>query len=270
MQLRETESVSSTSSSWISTELLELRIADENEIDFFINYRVRSDKDTAEKLCYRLLACQPPATVFWDKKDLKPGAPWCEGFTRGLKNSTYMLALISREAVSKIKSLQEGKQDNVLLEYELAVDRLEKDPHFILPIHVGEYTTPATLTKFKDFNPHNYPNHKSGSCQHRTIRETMSRLFAIQGIPLDPQDLQPCVDRIMGILDRGYQPPAAVAPADQDNPATTDAPAQSPHEAVASDKPKEPLKLVVGGSSDGDNAQATSTDTPSSGCCTVS
>jgi len=128
----------------------------EESFDCFINYRVATDKDTAEKLYYILksLEIQP----FWDKMCLKNGMDWKQGFLSGLKRSRKFVALISVAGLGQIKNpAADHTKDNVLLEYETALKVMEaiKDQAYILPIFVGELNG-NTLTKFGDFGP--YPD----------------------------------------------------------------------------------------------------------------
>ena len=176
--------------------------------DAFLNYRVRSDSSTAEKLCYRLMAEDASLRIFWDKKDLKDGEPWEKGFREGLQQSRKIMTLVSREAIASIKTLARGRQDNVLLEYELAIDNWETDDTFIVPVFVGEYISSGgqrALAKFSDFDVSAYPDFHSPTCSHRTIRETMGKLFQIQGIHLDPEDMISATKRIVACLGKGAQ-----------------------------------------------------------------
>jgi TIR domain len=88
--------------------------------DVFINYRVAADADVAEKLYLYLKAERVHA--FLDKKCLKDGEKWKEGFLTGLRGSKYFLALISSNALARVRdSAQDHTYDNVLLEYETAL-----------------------------------------------------------------------------------------------------------------------------------------------------
>jgi TIR domain/SAM domain (Sterile alpha motif) len=88
--------------------------------DVFINYRVAADADVAEKLYLSLKA--EGVHAFLDKKCLKDGEKWKEGFLTGLRGSKYFLALISSAALARVRdSAQDHTWDNVLLEYETAL-----------------------------------------------------------------------------------------------------------------------------------------------------
>lgn len=89
--------------------------------DCFINYRVASDADLAEKL-YLYLRTKS-IYAFLDKKCLKNGEKWKDGFLTGLKNSKCFLALISRNGLERVRDESaDHTWDNVLLEYETALN----------------------------------------------------------------------------------------------------------------------------------------------------
>jgi len=122
--------------------------------DCFINYRVSSDKDVAEKLYYqlKLLGLNP----FFDKFCLKPGFDWKAGFMEGLNRSRTFIALMSARGLEPCRDFAKNhSHDNVLLEYQTALF-LNKatgtdSEDFILPVLVGELEG-NSLHKFCDFN----------------------------------------------------------------------------------------------------------------------
>ena len=69
--------------------------------DLFINYRVAADADLAEKL-YLYLKTKG-VHAFLDKKCLKIGEPWKEGFLSGLSRSRRFLCLISSAALANVR-----------------------------------------------------------------------------------------------------------------------------------------------------------------------
>ena len=89
--------------------------------DCFINYRVAADADIAEKLFLYLKTANVHA--FLDKKCLKNGEKWKDGFLSGLKRSKCFVALVSRSALTKVRDAEQNHSyDNVLLEYETALN----------------------------------------------------------------------------------------------------------------------------------------------------
>lgn len=92
-----------------------------DKYDCFINYRVAADADIAEKLYLYLKSVNIHA--FLDKKCLKNGEKWKDGFLNGLKRSKCFIALISKSALAKVRDAeQDHTYDNVLLEYETALN----------------------------------------------------------------------------------------------------------------------------------------------------
>ena len=124
--------------------------------DVFINYRVETDKDFAEKLYHELK--HRSVHAFLDKKCLKVGMPWKDGFLKGLRSSKYFIACISRAGLAKIRDPNQAHcYDNVLLEYETALNikSLFTRP-YIIPLFLGECQGDS-LKKFGDFAETLYP-----------------------------------------------------------------------------------------------------------------
>jgi hypothetical protein len=174
----------------------------DNQIyDGFLSYRVWCDKDTTEKLFYALE--RKGLRIFWDKECLKSGAPWEEGFVTGLKRSKRVVVLISEKSLEGIADNALAHQDNVLKEIELAVDQLESDSSYVLPLLVGEYKDATLLKKFSAFgglSGRPWPDEFSTTCSTRTINQTMSALFSVQGIHVDPDDISTSCDLIYTAL----------------------------------------------------------------------
>eukprot|EP01038_Epipyxis_sp_PR26KG_P008916 gene8916-12024_t len=129
-----------------------------NKFDCFINYRVASDADLAEKLYLYLKTKNIHA--FLDKKCLKNGEKWKDGFLTGLKNSKCFVAIISRKALDRVRDETDNHTwDNVLLEYEtaLAIKGVTNNKKYIVPLHVGQCEK-GVLTKFIDFSSGLYPD----------------------------------------------------------------------------------------------------------------
>jgi len=131
------------------------------EYDCFINYRVATDHDVAEKLYLQMKVAG--FNPFLDKYCLKDGEDWKDGFMRGLRASKTFIALISNGGLKAARDpKRDHSGDNVLLEYEyaLAVNALRKtskQPDFILPVLVAELEG-RSLVKFDGFNPELYPD----------------------------------------------------------------------------------------------------------------
>ena len=153
----------------------------DKSFDLFINYRVAADADVAEKLyLYLKTKC---INAFLDKKCLKAGEPWKEGFLSGLSRSRMFLCLISSPALANVRDKTKNHEwDNVLLEYEtalliqrhLAEVDVDLARAYIVPIHVGQFSQ-GVLTKFTDFNSMMYPDSVGPESDHvDTVASTTS------------------------------------------------------------------------------------------------
>jgi hypothetical protein len=78
----------------------------------------------------------------------------------------------------------DGKPDNFLLEIELALEAFSKDRMAIYPLLVGADDN-GVFTPFRvsSLNLETFPDHRSPTSQ-RTIKETLSLLFRLQGVRL--------------------------------------------------------------------------------------
>jgi hypothetical protein len=129
-----------------------------NTFDCFISYRVESDQEFALEL-YGLLK-EMNFSVFLDKKCLKPGLPWKEGFLKGLQSSNYFIAIISSDGLKKVKDpTVDHRRDNLLLEYETAlkISSTMSRP-FIIPIFLGKREGNNVLKNFDEFDEMLYPD----------------------------------------------------------------------------------------------------------------
>ena len=153
----------------------------DKSFDLFINYRVAADADVAEKLyLYLKTKC---INAFLDKKCLKAGEPWKEGFLSGLSRSRMFLCLISSPALANVRDKTKNHEwDNVLLEYEtalliqrhLAEVDVDLARAYIMPVHVGQFSQ-GVLTKFTDFNSMMYPDSVGPESDHvDTVASTTS------------------------------------------------------------------------------------------------
>jgi len=107
-------------------------------VTIFLSYRVASDQALAEELYNRLLALG--LRVWWDKKCLKPGQPWEDGFADGLFSSSILVPVLSKGALATFATLTpDSPCDNVLLEHLLALEQHQRGKlKAIFPVFVGE------------------------------------------------------------------------------------------------------------------------------------
>jgi len=131
--------------------------------DVFINYRVKTEKDLATKLFYALSAEARSDgknfRPFLDAQCLNDGEDWEIGFLNGLENSAVMILLISEDGIKGIEGADKW-QDNVLLEYEYAIEKNEKGTALLLPMLIGKYVDGGLFKPFNAFGTSQYPDAK--------------------------------------------------------------------------------------------------------------
>jgi len=181
--------------------------------DIFINYRVASEKDLSLKLFYALSTHRHPTgkeavKVFLDRQCLPEGEEYEKHFVSAITNSTIIVLLISEAGIANIQSADQW-QDNVLLEYELALEQHESEKAFVLPLLIPTIKVvegETYIVKFKKFGTDQYPDapHKSPKSS-KNVRETMKKLFSLQGVHIDLDNLDsplPGIVEKLPILER--------------------------------------------------------------------
>jgi len=168
-----------------------------NEHDAFINYRVATEKDLSLKIFYALSLQKKTngeaLKVFLDRQCLPDGEDYEIQFVTAIKTSPVIILLISEAGISNIQNADQW-QDNVLLEYELALAQYESENAVLLPLLVPTVRViegETFISKFKKFGTDQYPDAphispKSG----KNIRATMKKLFGLQGIHVDVDNLE--------------------------------------------------------------------------------
>jgi hypothetical protein len=120
-------------------------VGEDAEYDVFLSYRVASDVQHAE-LLYELLT-EAGMKVWWDKRCLKAGVNWEQGFCSGLVCSRYFVCILSRGAINaegnkrqNFGLLEENSPcDNVLLELRLALELQELGLiEKVFPVLIGD------------------------------------------------------------------------------------------------------------------------------------
>ena len=99
------------------------------------------------------------------------------------------MLLVSNKAVENIVTGGKAvvRQDNLLKEWELAVDKLARDPLHIVPVLIGEHVEDSGRRLYEQFGAYGglpnqpWPDAHSVTCKTRTIKQTMSALFKING-----------------------------------------------------------------------------------------
>jgi hypothetical protein len=156
-----------------------------NEYDFFISYRKSSEQDLANQLYFAInerlhdnARDYPNLNCFVDSKCLVPGENWKEGYKEALKNSSVIIMLISEAAVSSFKKITEQTEDNVLHEWEMAIEYNKTMEKAILPIFVDRLEGANNISRFKF--ERDYPNVKANNT-NITVKEIMNALLDLHG-----------------------------------------------------------------------------------------
>ena len=122
------------------------------EWDVFISYRVDADSNVVKELYWQLVSTEinvdgetRKLNVFWDKKCLKDGFDWEDGFAQAICSAAVVVVVMSRGTFKMegkrhdIEALTaESTCDNVLLEYALALSLHEIKGTAIMPLLVGD------------------------------------------------------------------------------------------------------------------------------------
>ena len=162
--------------------------------DLFISYRVRTEKDLAERLHDKL--CAERLLVWLDAKKIDAGDDWRIAFVDGLFGSRIFTPLLSRKGLSSMRTLKaDSPCDNLLLEYRIAIElylhhnAYGRGPLNILPVLVGDRTNeiaaqlePAPLPPPNFLVPH----------QTQPVAPRDGNALAIVGRP-DPQTVDGAV-----------------------------------------------------------------------------
>lgn len=113
------------------------RFEQQRTYDIFLSYRVASDSLLVDRLYHLLL--QKNLRVWYDKKCLRLGQRWENGFVDGLRSSLVVVPVCSKPGLANFAELTESSPcDNVLLEQALALELKERSVVLaIAPLLVG-------------------------------------------------------------------------------------------------------------------------------------
>jgi hypothetical protein len=145
------------------------------QYDVFLSYRVASDSEHVEALYDSL--CGVGLRVWYDKKCLKPGASWAEGFVNGLIKSRIFVPILSRGAINNSSEIrmnfamasEDSPCDNVLLEQRMALELAARDlTEAIYPIMFGDKDT-----KTGEHGEVLYTNYFAAGCHPKFTSDTI-------------------------------------------------------------------------------------------------
>jgi len=133
--------------------------------DVFISYRSDADWEIAERIYDELTSSG--VSVWWDKRCLKPGQNWEEGFCSGLVDCSALVCLLSREGMKNANNPlmnferlePNSKCDNVLLEWRLALELKERGMLLgLYPVMIGDVESTT------DSHSRSYSNYFKSGC----------------------------------------------------------------------------------------------------------
>eukprot|EP00733_Pompholyxophrys_punicea_P000288 Pompholyxophrys_punicea_v1_NODE_65_length_3933_cov_4.311501.p1 type:complete len:1258 gc:universal NODE_65_length_3933_cov_4.311501:125-3898(+) len=170
----------------------------------FISYRVASDANLALNI-YDMLEKQN-LNPWLDKKMLKEGEDWQDGFCLGLMQSFVYLPLLSSDALSPMtQTAQSSIQDNFLLEMLLALDLESRGFLKILPVILPDLkkddliSTPGPAALQKRLHDI-LQSHNLGPSirQNESPEQTVHAILAFQGLKIskDLSNLSAVVEKI--------------------------------------------------------------------------
>lgn len=151
------------------------------EHDFYISYR-GNNAPIARELYY-MLQNELQARVFLDKYCLPLDGPRQMAVQTGLISSSVIVLLISQPTLDRMRKA-DSKPNNLLLEYELALERAESGLALLLLVFIDEEkgtdVRRCTASRFPDV-PHAHPASRAVS-----VRSTMEKLLKLQDLHIVP------------------------------------------------------------------------------------
>ncbi|KAI8612443.1 hypothetical protein BC830DRAFT_1124704 [Chytriomyces sp. MP71] len=175
------------------------------------SYRVATDAELAERLADKLQQLpvlneqrEMRIRCFLDKQNLKAGSEYTKQFLEGLNGSCLFLPLVSEQCMRSMMGIQEGWNDSVVCEWQTALKLMEKEEIAIVPLLVGSIVTAEGASAYRRFNGFALTNqlpesHIANAPSTLNVRETVSQLFKLQGIFINPMDV---VDKLGAIQSR--------------------------------------------------------------------
>jgi len=180
--------------------------------DFFVSYRVSTDKINAEKLAAHIDGRRRPDgnnfVTYLDKNCLIQGMDWEEGFTYGIRNSKVLLLLISQGTIATmIGKAKRNEVDNVLKEHKEALKLCEVESRTVVPICVAslgtnksnrdcyfKLDTEAALRQF-DLEGENVP--ADVQLRLQDIKQVLAKLFVLPIVNIEPDSIAEQVPKII-------------------------------------------------------------------------
>ena len=182
--------------------------------DVFLSYRVWCEGAGAggNHLVGKLAAAlqvpfEPPlhdggplrsVSVFWDQHCLNDGESWETALHNGLEGASLVVPLVSAKALQGMVSGASHKRDNLLMEWEIALERHRAGLCLILPVFVCEGGKPFNF----DDSESAYPS-SPHFLSRVDIRATILAVLRLNGVSVDPtsgSDIAAAVGRVASML----------------------------------------------------------------------
>ena len=186
--------------------------------DAFVSYRVACEGAAGNGLAGRVAdAIEAPrvadggigglrACVFWDARCLNSGESWELGLKNGLEGASLVMPLVSVGALQGMIEHAAARRDNLLMEWEIALERQRLGLCLVLPIFVEDVGADG-MPRRVDFSEATYPDDPH-FLSKISIRTTLVALFKFQGVRLtldrsgapDPVQLAEAVRQVRRLL----------------------------------------------------------------------
>ena len=145
-------------------------------------------------------------TMFWDRRCLNAGESWEAGLKNGLEGASLVMPLVSAGALQGMIEHAAARRDNLLMEWEIALERQRLGLCLVLPIFVQDVGADGKPRRV-DFREATYPDDPH-FLSKISIRTTLVALFKFQGVRLaldrsgapDPAQLAEAVRQVRRLL----------------------------------------------------------------------
>ena len=154
----------------------------------FGSYRVKSEGPDGNGLIEKLVdgieapkgAPAPAVTVFYDKRCLNTGEAWEVQLKNGLEGASLVMPLVSAAALQGMVEHAAKRQDNLLMEWEIALERQRLGECLVLPVIVDDVDGDGKPRRV-DLLGASYPD-APHFFSKISIRATLVALFKINGV----------------------------------------------------------------------------------------
>ncbi|KAI8811537.1 hypothetical protein BJ742DRAFT_796348 [Cladochytrium replicatum] len=176
----------------------------------FVSYRVRTDATFAERLTDKLQINRVKGEdreilikCFLDQQSLRQGEDYMTQFLAALRDSCLFLPIVSEANVAALYNMEQGGTDNVLMEWELALELASTGSIDIIPLLLGSTVMvdgAQTYRRFSAFNLDRIPDvYSAHGGKKMTVRETVGRMLRLQGLFVNPADLS---EKISALIEK--------------------------------------------------------------------